>query len=80
METKLVLNVTELRNLQPENALSPMTVTESGIVMVVIVSPVNELLPMIVTGIPFIVPGMTTPPGGPAYLVTVTEKPSEFVT
>ena len=63
--------VTLVRLEQASNAYAPMLVTLLGIVTLVKGWPTNALSPMVVTGRPVIVAGMTTAPPGPWYPVIV---------
>ena len=70
--------VTLVRLVQRTNALSPMLMTLSGITMLVRLVfgrsqvPAKASSPMLVTGRPLMVSGMTTSPPGPVYRVILT--------
>ena len=59
-----------------KNALSPIFVTPSGIVMLVrLEQPSNALSPMLVTFLPSITAGIVTSLSLPTYLVILTVPP-----
>jgi hypothetical protein len=61
---------TLVRLMQLSSALLPRLVTVSGIVMLVrLVHSQNAMSPILVTGKPLIVSGMSTAPLGPVYFV-----------
>jgi hypothetical protein len=61
-----------VRLVQNQNACVPIVVTVFGMLMPVIVTRArNEEFPMLVTGNPLMMLGMTTSPAGPVYPVMV---------
>ena len=74
----LLPSATLVRSVQPENASYSMLMTVSGIVTLVRLvfgrsqAPSKAPLPILVTGFPSVVTGITTSPPGPVYFVIVT--------